>query len=304
MTAPMPPCQLYLISPLDVGGAFPKRLERALSAGPVAAFQFRVKALDQHEAARLAGPLQELCAAHGVAFIVNDSVALAKRIGADGVHLGQGDGSVREARELIGRDLPWRADPRGGLRPVARPSRGARSTPRRRADPPRRHRRRRPAYSCAVSHREPRDQPAALPMGVPPRDRLDGSTSPRGHARTAGLGRVDRPALGDRRAARRRDPTGAGHRARVDRRGPTRDAQRAGILTHGRSACARAHAPGRGRGADARGIPRVARPCRGPGRRDQPPSQGRHRPTQRPDRALAQGRPARRTPPPRRASRP
>src|SRR3546814_20199381 len=34
-------CQLYLISPLDVGGDFPARLEEALSAAPVAAFQDR-----------------------------------------------------------------------------------------------------------------------------------------------------------------------------------------------------------------------------------------------------------------------
>ena len=96
------PCQLYLISPLDVGGDFPAQLEAALSAGPVAAFQFRVKELDQHEAAALAEPLQAICAAHDVAFVVNDSVALAKRLKADGVHLGQGDGDVREARELLG----------------------------------------------------------------------------------------------------------------------------------------------------------------------------------------------------------
>lgn len=100
----MPPCQLYLISPQDVSGDFPQRLARALDAGQVAAFQFRVKGLDQHEAARLAGPLQEICAAREVAFIVNDSVALAKRIGADGVHLGQGDGDPREAREELGRE--------------------------------------------------------------------------------------------------------------------------------------------------------------------------------------------------------
>lgn len=100
----VPACQLYLISPLDVGSTFPARLERALAAGPVAAFQYRVKGLDQHEAARLAGPLQEICAAREVAFIVNDSVALAKRIGADGVHLGQQDGSPREARDVLGRE--------------------------------------------------------------------------------------------------------------------------------------------------------------------------------------------------------
>lgn len=100
----MPDCQLYLISPLEVGGAFPDRLAHALGAGPVAAFQFRVKGLDEHGAARLAAPLQEICAAHDCAFIVNDSVALAKRIGADGVHLGQGDGDVRDAREVLGRE--------------------------------------------------------------------------------------------------------------------------------------------------------------------------------------------------------
>jgi thiamine-phosphate pyrophosphorylase len=99
-----PGCQLYLISPLDVGGGFPERLERALAAGPIAAFQFRVKGIDQHEAARLAAPLLEICRARDVAFIVNDSIALAKRLAADGVHLGQGDGTVREAREELGRE--------------------------------------------------------------------------------------------------------------------------------------------------------------------------------------------------------
>ncbi len=97
-----PPCQLYLISPLNVDGEFPDRLARALDAGPVAAFQFRVKDVNQHEAARLAEPLQRLCADRDVAFIVNDSVSLAKRLGADGVHLGQEDGDPREARAILG----------------------------------------------------------------------------------------------------------------------------------------------------------------------------------------------------------
>lgn len=101
-----PATQLYLISPPEVGGDFPVRLERALAAGKglVAAFQFRVKGLDQHEAAILAEPLQAICAEHDVAFIVNDSVALAKRLKADGVHLGQDDGSPRGAREELGQE--------------------------------------------------------------------------------------------------------------------------------------------------------------------------------------------------------
>lgn len=97
-----PPCQLYLISPPAIDAGFAERLERALSAGPVAAFQLRLKGLDDHAVAALAPPLQAVCAAHGVAFIVNDSIGLAKRLGADGVHLGQGDGDPREARAQLG----------------------------------------------------------------------------------------------------------------------------------------------------------------------------------------------------------
>ena len=100
-------CQLYLISPLQTGGSFPDRLDCALAAGDglATAFQFRVKGLDQHEAARLAAPLQEICVARDVGFIVNDSVPLAKRLKADGVHLGQSDGVVADAREELGRDI-------------------------------------------------------------------------------------------------------------------------------------------------------------------------------------------------------
>jgi thiamine-phosphate pyrophosphorylase len=95
-------CLLYLISPQEVGGVFPDRLRAALDGGAVAAFQLRVKGVDQHELARLAEPLQRICADKDVAFIVNDDMRLAKRLGADGVHLGQKDGDVQDARALLG----------------------------------------------------------------------------------------------------------------------------------------------------------------------------------------------------------
>ena len=95
-------CKLYLISPQEVGGDFPDRLKAALGPGLAAAFQLRVKDTDEHALARLAEPLQRICADAGVAFIVNDNMALAKRLGADGVHLGQRDGDIREARALLG----------------------------------------------------------------------------------------------------------------------------------------------------------------------------------------------------------
>jgi thiamine-phosphate pyrophosphorylase len=96
------PAKLYLISPQDVGGAFADGLKAALEPGIAAAFQLRVKDVDEHELARLAEPLQRICADADVAFIVNDSMKLAKRLGADGVHLGQQDGDIREARALLG----------------------------------------------------------------------------------------------------------------------------------------------------------------------------------------------------------
>jgi thiamine-phosphate pyrophosphorylase len=96
------PAKLYLISPQDVSGAFPDRLKAALEPGVASAFQIRVKDVEEHELARLAEPLQRICADADVAFIVNDSMKLAKRLGADGVHLGQSDGDIREARALLG----------------------------------------------------------------------------------------------------------------------------------------------------------------------------------------------------------
>jgi thiamine-phosphate pyrophosphorylase len=99
-----PACQLYLISPPAIDMSFTERLARALGTGPVAAFQLRLKGIDDHAIAALAAPLQRVCADADVAFIVNDSIGLAKRLGADGVHLGQSDGDPREARAALGKD--------------------------------------------------------------------------------------------------------------------------------------------------------------------------------------------------------
>jgi thiamine-phosphate pyrophosphorylase len=97
-----PPCKLYLISPPSIDAGFAETLAAALDAGPVAAFQLRLKGIDEHRITDLARPLQAVCASRGVAFIVNDSIGLAKRLDADGVHLGQDDGDPREARQILG----------------------------------------------------------------------------------------------------------------------------------------------------------------------------------------------------------
>ncbi|ODU19961.1 MAG: thiamine-phosphate diphosphorylase [Sphingomonas sp. SCN 67-18] len=99
---PRPPCQLYLISPPAIDAGFADRLARAIDAGSVGAFQLRLKGIDDHAIARAAEPLQRLCADRDVGFIVNDSIGLARRLGADGVHLGQSDGDPRDARAQLG----------------------------------------------------------------------------------------------------------------------------------------------------------------------------------------------------------
>ncbi len=100
-----PPCQLYLISPpafvLEDHAA---ALEAALGAGDVAAYQLRLKGADDAAVLAAAARLMPICAAHDVAFILNDRADLAAQCGADGVHLGQGDGSVADARRLMGAD--------------------------------------------------------------------------------------------------------------------------------------------------------------------------------------------------------
>jgi thiamine-phosphate pyrophosphorylase len=101
-----PPCQLYLISPpaFDLDD-HARALEAALSAGgPVAAYQLRLKSAADADILRAAERLRFICAAHEVAFIVNDRADLAAACGADGVHLGQEDGSVAEARRLLGHE--------------------------------------------------------------------------------------------------------------------------------------------------------------------------------------------------------
>jgi len=101
-----PPCQLYLVSPPAVDpAAHEAALAEALAAGgPVAAYQLRLKGLGDAEVLAAAARLLPICQAHEVAFILNDRADLAKAAGADGVHLGQGDGRVADARALLGHE--------------------------------------------------------------------------------------------------------------------------------------------------------------------------------------------------------
>ncbi len=71
----------------------------ALLAGGADILQLRAKGHDLATIRRVAETLIPLCRAAGVPFILNDHPALAAELGADGVHIGQDDGSLAEARE-------------------------------------------------------------------------------------------------------------------------------------------------------------------------------------------------------------
>lgn len=97
--------ELYLISPPELGDDFADRLTRALDAGPVAAFQLRIKDVDDAIIVATAEQLMPICAERDCAFVLNDRADLAAQLGADGVHLGRSDGSIKEARALLGKDV-------------------------------------------------------------------------------------------------------------------------------------------------------------------------------------------------------
>lgn len=93
---------LYAITPEQPDTARLLQQVRAALAGGAAVVQYRSKSSDvalQHEQA---SELLALCHAFDVPLIVNDSLRLADLSGADGVHLGREDGSLRQARIVLG----------------------------------------------------------------------------------------------------------------------------------------------------------------------------------------------------------
>jgi thiamine-phosphate pyrophosphorylase len=96
--------RLYLVTDgRGGGGALADFLDAVLSAG-VDLLQLREKELEAKQILELAATFRDRCDAHGVPFIVNDRADVALAARADGVHLGQDDLPVGEARRMLGRD--------------------------------------------------------------------------------------------------------------------------------------------------------------------------------------------------------
>lgn len=94
--------KLYLVTSTELSNAPTLQiLNEALRAG-LKLFQLREKTLIKSEYKELALLVRSMANKYDALFIVNDHVDVAKEVCADGVHLGQDDMSVKEARKLLG----------------------------------------------------------------------------------------------------------------------------------------------------------------------------------------------------------
>lgn len=97
--------RLYLVCDARPGQRELSEVLHAAIAGGVQVVQLRDKQLADEELTAVAHAAQALCRQLGALFIVNDRPHVAVRAGADGVHVGQEDMDVAQARELVGPDM-------------------------------------------------------------------------------------------------------------------------------------------------------------------------------------------------------
>jgi thiamine-phosphate pyrophosphorylase len=96
--------RLYFVCDARPHGEDPEPLLRAALSGGADIVQLREKVLGRAEIERAASTFRRVCDTYSALFIVNDDPDLARACNADGVHVGQDDGSVAAARELLGPD--------------------------------------------------------------------------------------------------------------------------------------------------------------------------------------------------------
>tara|TARA_B100002019_G_scaffold58506_1_gene50250 strand:- start:79 stop:693 length:615 start_codon:yes stop_codon:yes gene_type:complete len=96
---------IYLISPKIINKSFYKELSKILELGIVGLFQLRIKNESRKKKILIGNKIQKICKKYKVKFIINDDVFLAKKLDADGCHLGQNDMSLLRAREILGKKI-------------------------------------------------------------------------------------------------------------------------------------------------------------------------------------------------------
>ena len=94
---------IYLISPSKIDiKTFPVILSKVLETQVVNVFQLRLKNYKDSDLISITSLLYKICIKKNVTFILNDRVDIAKKLNVDGVHLGKEDGSIKNARNILG----------------------------------------------------------------------------------------------------------------------------------------------------------------------------------------------------------
>ena len=96
---------VYLISPSKINNSFYEDLIKILKQKKVSYFQLRLKKEGYKKKLVIGRKIQKICKRFKVKFLINDDVYLAKKLNADGCHLGQKDMNIFEARKIIGNKI-------------------------------------------------------------------------------------------------------------------------------------------------------------------------------------------------------
>jgi thiamine-phosphate pyrophosphorylase len=96
---------IYLISPNKINNKFYKNLNEVLKSGKISFFQMRFKKYSLKKKNLIGKKIKQICKKHSVKFLINDDPLLAKKLNADGCHLGQKDTNISKARKIIGNKI-------------------------------------------------------------------------------------------------------------------------------------------------------------------------------------------------------
>ena len=96
---------IYLISPNHIKSNFYKDLREVLSLNKTEFFQLRLKNVSSKKKILIGKKIKKICKFFKVKFLVNDDPMVAKKINADGCHLGQKDMNILKARKIIGKKI-------------------------------------------------------------------------------------------------------------------------------------------------------------------------------------------------------
>jgi len=92
---------LYLISPNKILKSFYGDLIKVLKSNKISFFQLRLKKDSYENKIKIAKKVKKICKKFKVKFLINDDPRLAKKINADGCHIGQKDMNITDARKLL-----------------------------------------------------------------------------------------------------------------------------------------------------------------------------------------------------------